>query len=146
MSTEQALLLGLIGLMLGIMLFFAAAVAPTVFRTLPAEHAGSYLRGIFPVYYAWGIVLALLSTILAYHVNIMVFMYLCVVALLFIFSRQALLPKINIARDARQAGDPAGTRDFKRLHRVSVLINLGNMLLLAISASTILWDLQVIEL
>ena len=137
MSTEQAILICLIGLLLGIMLFFAAAVAPTVFRSLPAEHAGSYLRGIFPVYYSWGIILALLISFMAYGTDITVFVMASTIAVLFIFSRQGLLPKINLARDARLAGSPDGEARFRRLHLLSVLINLGNMLLLIISAAMI---------
>jgi hypothetical protein len=140
MDTEHALLILLTGTLLGIMLFFAAAVAPTVFRTLPAEQAGSYLRGIFPVYYTWGIILALLITFIAYHSSITVFVITSVIAVLFIFSRQGLLPKINLAREAKLAGDPAGEATFKRLHLLSVLINLANMLLLIICV-IIMWSL-----
>lgn len=139
MNTEQALLICLTGLLLGIMLFFAAAVAPTVFRTLPAAQAGSYLREIFPVYYTWGIILALVISFMAYQTSIPVFLITGVIALLFIFSRQGLVPKINLAREARLAGEPHAEASFKRLHLLSVLINLGNMLLLIISAAIILW-------
>lgn len=141
MYIEQVLLVSLIGLLLGIMLFFAAVVAPTVFRTLPAEQAGSYLRRIFPVYYTWGIILALLITFIAYDTSISVFVIASAIAVLFIFSRQALLPKINLAREARLAGDPVGEATFKRLHLLSVLINLANMLLLIICAVIIMWTL-----
>lgn len=134
MATEYALLFLFTGTLLGIMLFFAAAVAPTVFRTLPAEQAGSYLRGIFPVYYTWGIILALVISFIAYHTNITVFVISSVITVFFIYSRQGLLPRINLAREARLAGDPDGEETFKRLHLLSVLINLGNMLLLIISA------------
>ena len=138
MDTEHALLSLFAGPLLGIMLFFAAAVAPTVFRTLPGEHAGSYLRGIFPVYYTWGIILALVISFIAYDTNITVFVMSSVITVLFIFSRQGLLPRINLAREARLAGAPDGEATFKRLHLLSVLINLGNMLLLFISAVIIL--------
>ena len=138
MATEYALLFLFTGTLLGIMLFFAAAVAPTVFRTLPAEQAGSYLRGIFPVYYTWGIILALAISFIAYHTNITVFVISSVITVFFIYSRQGLLPRINLAREARLAGDPDGEATFKRLHLLSVLINLANMLLLIISAVLIL--------
>jgi hypothetical protein len=141
MHTEHALLILFAGTLLGIMLFFAAAVAPTVFRTLPAEHAASYLRGIFPVYYTWGIILALVISFIAYDTNITVFVISSVITVLFIFSRQGLLPRINLAREARLAGAPDGETTFKRLHLLSVLINLANMLLLVISAVLILWSL-----
>jgi hypothetical protein len=116
-------------------------VAPTVFRSLPAEHAGRYLRSIFPVYYTWGIILALVISFIAYDTNIIVFVISSIITVLFIYSRQGLLPRINLAREARLAGDPDGEAAFKRLHRLSVLINLGNMLLLIISAVLILKNL-----
>jgi hypothetical protein len=141
MDTEYALLMFFTGTLLGIMLFFAAAVAPTVFRSLPAEHAASYLRGIFPVYYTWGIILALVISLIAYDTNIIVFVISSIITVLFIYSRQGLLPGINLAREARLAGAPDGEAAFKRLHRLSVLINLGNMLLLIISAVLILKNL-----
>jgi len=141
MDTEHVLLILFTGTLLGIMLFFAAAVAPTVFRTLPAEHAGSYLRGIFPVYYTWGIILALVISFIAYHTNITVFIISSVITVFFIYSRQGLLPRINLAREAKLAGDLAGQATFKRLHLLSVLINLTNMLLLIICAIIIMWTL-----
>ena len=36
---------------LGAMLFFSAAVAPTVFKVLPEDHAGAFLRAVFPRYF-----------------------------------------------------------------------------------------------
>ncbi|HYF59823.1 MAG TPA: DUF4149 domain-containing protein [Burkholderiaceae bacterium] len=36
----------------GVMLFFTVAVAPTIFKVLPAEWAAVYVRAFFPKYYA----------------------------------------------------------------------------------------------
>ena len=52
------LLIWLTGALAGSMLFFAVAVAPTVFRALPAEAAGSFLRSLFPIYFLWGLVMS----------------------------------------------------------------------------------------
>jgi hypothetical protein len=46
--------------MIGIMMFFTIAVAPTVFKVLPPEWASKYVRSFFPKYYA---VLGVLSII-----------------------------------------------------------------------------------
>ena len=35
----------------GVMLFFSVAVAPTIFKVLPQEWAGIYVRQFFPKYY-----------------------------------------------------------------------------------------------
>ena len=130
MSNETLLLLSAIGALLGIMLFFAFAVAPTVFRSLPAEHAGTYLRAIFPRYYLWGIIFAIITAVIAFRVDTTVFTTVSVIAVLFIFSRQALVPAINVARDAKLAGETGAVPRFKRLHMISVLINLSQMLML----------------
>ena len=42
----------LIAAVVGVMLFFSVAVAPTIFKTLPQEWAGVYVRAFFPKYYA----------------------------------------------------------------------------------------------
>ena len=130
MSNETLLLLCTIGALLGIMLFFAFAVAPTVFRSLPAEYAGVYLRAIFPRYYLWGIIFAIITAAIAIKVDIAVFTMASVIAVLFLFSRQILVPAINVARDAKLAGEDGAVPKFKRLHLVSVLINLSQMLML----------------
>ena len=130
MSNETLLLLCAIGALLGIMLFFAFAVAPTVFKSLPAEQAGTYLRAIFPRYYLWGIIFAIITAAIAIKVDMTVFTTVSVIAVLFIFSRQILVPAINVARDAKLAGKDGAVPRFKRLHLVSVLINLSQMLML----------------
>jgi len=130
MSNETLLLLCAIGALLGIMLFFAFAVAPTVFSSLPTEHAGTYLRAIFPRYYLWGIIFAIITAAIAIRVDTTVFTTVSVITLLFIFSRQILVPAINVARDAKLAGEDGAVPRFKRLHLLSVLINLSQMLML----------------
>ncbi|MFT8243291.1 DUF4149 domain-containing protein [Roseomonas sp. BN140053] len=40
-------------LMLGGMVYFAAGVAPLVFTRLPPEHAGRFIRQVFPNYYLY---------------------------------------------------------------------------------------------
>ena len=61
------LLIWLTGALAGSMLFFGVVIAPTVFRALPAEAAGSFLRRLFPVYFLWGLLMSLLCTITAVY-------------------------------------------------------------------------------
>lgn len=123
-------LLGLLGVLIGSMLFFAAVVAPTVFRALPAEHAGPFLRRLFPRYYAWGAGVAALATLLAVAAGAApaVTALCALIALGFVFARQVLVPRINRARDAELAGDAPAGRRFARLHRLSVLLNAAQLL------------------
>ena len=115
--------------MLGVMLFFGGVVAPTVFRALPAEAAGTFLRRIFPRYYDVLTVTAVIAALLA--IGSWSGLVLAVVVLLFVTARFWLMPKINAARDASLAGDGEAKRRFGTLHGASVAINLSQMVALA---------------
>ena len=118
-------------LLLGSMVFFAAVVAPSAFRFLTQDMSGQYLRGVFPRYYLWCAILGVLAAALAVPVSAAAGVVLAIVAAAFIAVRQLLLPRINAAREARLAGDAAGQARFASLHRISVIINLSQMLALA---------------
>jgi hypothetical protein len=118
-------------LLLGGMVLFAAIVAPSVFRLLEPAAAGRFLRGFFPLYYVYGAALAGAAAFafvpLAWEAAIV----MAVVAVGFVFARQGLMPRINAYRDAELAGDASAKRPFARLHGLSVVVNLGQMLLTA---------------
>ena len=125
------LLIWLPGALAGSMLFFAIVVAPSVFRALPAEVAGSFLRRLFPLYFLWGLVMSLLCTITALYAAELVVGSICaLVAILFAYARYSLLSRINRARDRKLDGDATAERQFKRLHLQSVLINAAQLLLM----------------
>ncbi len=116
--------------LLGSMIFFAAVTAPAVFKFLPSDTAGQYLRGVFPRYYLWGTVCAAIAAALSLPVSPIPGGMLLFVALAFVGVRQILVPKINEAKEGRAAGDDAATARFAKLHRLSVLINLAQMIAL----------------
>lgn len=123
--------LALASALFGAMLFFAAVVAPSVFRFLEGEAAGRFLRGFFPVYYITGLVVVGVAVPLAiWEGGFLAAGVLAVVACGFALSRFVLVARINIARDAELAGEAGAGRRFRWLHRASVLINLVQMLLL----------------
>ena len=115
-------------LLLGGMLFFPIVVAPIVFTSLPEVEAGHFLRSMFPRYYLFMITLSALAFAL-YLVGVGLVLSVpatvCFgVALSTLWVRQSLVPRINDARDAQLAGDAtAGTR-FDRGHKLSVTINM----------------------
>ena len=115
----------LVALVLGGMVFFAAMFTPLIFAKLETETASGFIRQVFPVYYR---VMAALSIVAAlpiwYRAEAWV---MAAVAALFIVAMVALMPAINRARDARTAGDQAARRRFALLHRLSVLINLAQL-------------------
>jgi len=126
------------GVLLGSMIFFSAVVAPTVFSALPPEHAGSYLRALFPRYYLWGAVIAALAGAAAATAAVAAAAAMGAVALAFVAVRQGLVPAINSARDAARSGDLAAAVHFKRLHAMSVAVNLVQMIVTAIAFVQIL--------
>jgi hypothetical protein len=115
-------------LLLGGMLFFPIVVAPIVFTSLPQVEAGHFLRSMFPRYYLFMITLSALAFAL-YQVGVGLVLSVpatvCFgVALSTLWVRQSLVPRINDARDAQLSGDAtAGTR-FDRGHKLSVTINM----------------------
>jgi len=140
-TTENAILLWLVGALAGSMLFFAIVVTPQVFKTLPQEQAGPFLRSIFPTYYLWGLVLALASLVTALWVNFYLSVACATVGIFFIYVRQILMPKIGKARDARQRGEEGAEQRFSRLHHQSVIINAIQLLVLLGIAASSLWIL-----
>ena len=141
MAFESAVLIWLVGALVGSMLFFAFTVAPTVFRSLSAEQAGLFLRAFFPNYYMWGLIVALVAATLAVTANTAASGVLFLVALLFVFTRPALMPRINRARAEEVLGVPGAGNRFRRLHLWSVLINGLQMIVLVAAAGLLLWNL-----
>ncbi|MEO1091769.1 MAG: DUF4149 domain-containing protein [Pseudomonadota bacterium] len=116
---------------LGAMLFFSFATAPLVFRMVADEDAARFIRALFPIYYA----VAAVGTAAA---GILVLpdwtgWLLVLVALVSLGLRQGLTPLIGDSLDARRAGDAAAAERFDRLHRLSVLANVGQFAALAVA-------------
>ena len=124
----------LVLMLLGAMLFFLSVVAPVVFTSLPEAQAGVFLRSMFPRYYAFMIALSLIAALLflvandesAYQAAIVCLF----VGLSTLWVRQWLLPRINTARDAQLAGDVEAGRRFDRDHKLSVGMNMVQLVLL----------------
>lgn len=117
---------------LGGMVFFAAGVAPTVFRTLDGDAAALLIRAIFPLYYTLMAAASAVGAIAAIMVRPLDAAVLGVVALGFLVARVALVPAANRFRDREQDGDAAAGRAFARLHRLSVAVNLTQMVVVAL--------------
>ncbi|MDG1034925.1 MAG: DUF4149 domain-containing protein [Luminiphilus sp.] len=124
----------LVLLLLGGMLFFPIVVAPVVFMALPEAQAGIFLRAMFPRYYVFMIVLSLVASAM-YQLSegavVSVAALVCLgVGLSTLWVRQGLLPRINAARDAQLAGDANAGEAFDRGHKLSVAINIVQLVLL----------------
>ena len=125
----------LVLMLLGAMLFFPSVVAPVVFTSLPEAQAGAFLRSMFPRYYSFMIALSLIATLLFLVANGEAAEQAAIVCIFVgvstLWVRQWLLPRINTARDAQLAGDIEAGRRFDRDHKLSVGINLLQLILLA---------------
>ena len=110
------------GALVGSMVFFAAVIAPLVFQVLEAEQGGAFLRRVFPRFYRFGVIVALIAAGLAFSVVPMAALTFGLVGVAFLLSDQVLTPAINRARDANLQGDEAAGKRFDMLHKLSVRI------------------------
>lgn len=121
-----------IAALFGAMLFFPAVVAPRVFAVLEPDDAGRFLRHLFPGYYAFLIVTSAVAAIAAALLGDAAFnwpfLVLGLIALSTAWVRQILTPQLNRWRDAELDGDTVAAGKFKRGHRLSVVINLLQLL------------------
>ena len=112
----------LISIWIGVIVFFSAIIAPTVFKTLDEKSAGVFLRAFFPKYYLFAIVigLAALALIMIFKIEMSNILYIAIVSMtiLSIISR-FMIPIINNARDMGEKGK----QKFNRLHAMSVSLN-----------------------
>ena len=114
----------LIPLLLGGLIFFSALVAPSVFSSLDEKNARVFLRNIFPKLYLFaGIFSLFISLILFFINNFLSFIYF-IITIGYFYSRQFLMIKIN------EASDQKNQKEFKKLHRFSVLIFIVQILLM----------------
>lgn len=121
-----------LALLLGGMVFFAVVIAPLVFTWLPPDQSGRFIRQVFPVYYLWLLVTAAVAALALIARHPAEALAMAAVAALALWLRQALMPRINRLSDAAQAGDAAAKPRFERAHRLSVLLNLLQMVVAAL--------------
>lgn len=118
-------------LALGGMLFFTAVMAPLVFTQLPVETAGPFIRKVFPWYYLYVIITSGIAAPAWLPENLPAAAIMGVVCVLGVYGRQRLMPQINRLRDTSQAGDTDAGKRFDRRHRLSVIINAGQLFAVA---------------
>lgn len=123
---------------IAVILFFAAVVTPTIFGALPREEAGRVIRILFPRYYLVLGALTALACLTAIYAFPGPAILIGIAAAGFAYAQLILRPRINSLRDAAHSGtDPEATARFDRLHRTSVLLNAGQLLLLIAAAAWI---------
>ncbi|MEM6901850.1 MAG: DUF4149 domain-containing protein [Pseudomonadota bacterium] len=118
-----------LGCLLGAMIFFPSVVAPTVFKVLSGADAGKFLRRLFVGYYTYLIVASGIGAILLFRDPVAA-LAIGAITLSTLWVKQILMPKLNAWRDAELDGDDAAKVKFAQGHRLSVIINVIQMLVL----------------
>ena len=116
-------------LLLGGMVFFPAVVAPAIFSSLDIKMSCMVLRRLFPNYYLFIIVLALIASFLGKLISVATAACIFIVVTT-VLVRQILLPKINQWRDEELSGNLDSAKKFSLSHRLTVILNLLQMALI----------------
>ena len=116
----------LIPFLLGGLIFFSALVAPNVFSSLDEKNARVFLRGIFPKLYLYSGIFSLFISLILFFINSFLSFIFFMITFGYFYSRQFLMIKIN------EASDQKNQKEFKKLHRFSVLIFVTQILLMII--------------
>ena len=111
------------GLVIGIIVFHTAIIAPTVFRSLTLDDAGTFLRTVFPKFFTLITIVCLVNVAFALtygQTSIAVVAGICTVFMAIAYS---LVPMTNRSRDEGQE------QRFKLLHTISVLLTVSVLLM-----------------
>lgn len=101
---------------LGLGSFFSFFVAPTLFKVLQKEQAGSVVERVFPVYFGIGLAVSLITLLLSFRITKIVFF----LALLNIFLHGLhLFYILPTARGFKGVDDVL----FMKWHSISVAVN-----------------------
>ncbi|RZO98546.1 MAG: DUF4149 domain-containing protein [Gammaproteobacteria bacterium] len=116
------------GLISGMIIFQSALLAPTVFKVIPEDQAGPFLRSIFPKLFFTIALIGAFSFLVALFSNDLLLTLIPLSTVIIMATCYCLIPMTNRARDK---GD---TLLFNRLHFISValtvLVLLGNISLI----------------
>ena len=125
---SEQIVMNLVSLVLGVMLFFSFVLAPMIFKVLPPDNAGIFVRAIFPYYYLVNLlILCIICSFYIYYETFVLDFYLILFCtLLFFFNLIFLMPKINKYKDQQNE------KGFKISHFISVIINFMQLIALGI--------------
>ena len=104
------------GLVVGVILFQTAVIAPTVFRSLGPDQAGPFLRKVFPKFFVVLVVMGIAGAIAALASDANYQLWICLVTLTLGLLAFLIIPMTNKSRD------DGNEKLFKKLHNASVLM------------------------
>ena len=104
------------GLVVGVILFQTAVIAPTVFRSLGPDQAGPFLRKVFPKFFVVLVVMGIAGAISALASDASYQLWICLVTFTLGLLAYLLIPMTNKSRDE------GNEKLFQKLHNASVLM------------------------
>ena len=104
------------GLVVGVILFQTAVIAPTVFRSLGPDQAGPFLRKVFPKFFVVLVVMGIAGAISALASDASYQLWIGLVTFTLGLLAYLLIPMTNKSRDE------GNEKLFKKLHNASVLM------------------------
>ena len=121
------------------MVFFSICVAPVINTTLNRENSSKLLRKIFPRNFIFGIIISFFTIIVSiYYASFISLLIASIILLFFVINLFILVPKINKEAD-KTKNLKSFTKNFKKLHFLSVILFILQMLLCLIF---IIYDLN----
>ncbi|WP_088826127.1 DUF4149 domain-containing protein [Marinobacter sp. es.048] len=107
----------------GGMVLYSAGFAGFLFTVLPPDTAGASIRRAFPVFYLLVMGISLLAAIFVWRSDLCSAIWLAIIALSTLPTRQILMPAIN------RANDTGNKKRFGVLHGLSVLVTLAHIVI-----------------
>ena len=104
------------GIIVGMVVFQSAIIAPTIFVTLDEQNAGKIIRKIFPRLFKLIVLISLIMTINSFIIGNSFFLKMIYVStFIFMTINFLIIPTTNKSRDE------GNDKKFKFLHTISVL-------------------------
>ena len=104
------------GIIVGMVVFQSAIIAPTIFVTLDEQNAGKIIRKIFPRLFKLIVLISLIMTINSFIIGSSFFLKMIYVSTcIFMTINFLIIPTTNKSRDE------GNDKKFKFLHTISVL-------------------------
>jgi len=107
----------------GGMVLYSAGFAGFLFAVLPPDTAGASIRRAFPVFYLLVMGTSLLAAIFVFPDDLWSAIWLGIIAISTLPTRQILMPAIN------RASDTGNKKQFAVLHGLSVLVTLAHIVI-----------------
>ena len=116
------------GISAGVILFQTAIIAPSVFIGLGPDHAGPFLRKVFPKFFILLAIIGIVTTVTAVTSGSSDQIWIGLATFVLASISYLLIPRTNKSRDE------GNEKSFKRLHNASVSMTVAMLIINLLSA------------